>query len=390
MNKIEKMLKELCPDGIEWKKLGEVCKFTKGQSITGNAIIEGTIPVIAGGKMPAYYHNISNRQSNIITVSSSGANAGYVAYWDIPIFASDCFTVDVTNSKILVKYIYYNLVSRQQYIYSKKSTGGIPHVYGKDLYNILIPIPPLEVQSEIVKILDNFTELQAELQARKKQYEYYRDKLLSFDNILKRGGVVKKLGEVATMIRGSSPRPIHSFLTNDKNGIPWIKIGDVATNDKYITNTKEKLTIEGSKKSKIVNIGDFILSNSMSFGRPYILKIKGCIHDGWISISNFEKYLLSDFLYYILTTTQIQQGFRQSASSGTVQNLNIDMVKNVDIPIPPLEVQVEIVNILDKFERMCNSLTEGLPSEIAARKKQYEYYRDKLLSFDSPCHSERL
>ncbi len=188
MNKIEKMLKELCPDGIEWKKLGEVCKFTKGQSITGNAIIEGTIPVIAGGKMPAYYHNISNRQSNIITVSSSGANAGYVAYWDIPIFASDCFTVDVTNSKILVKYIYYNLVSRQQYIYSKKSTGGIPHVYGKDLYNILIPIPPLEVQSEIVKILDNFTELQAELQARKKQYEYYRDKLLSFDNILKRGG----------------------------------------------------------------------------------------------------------------------------------------------------------------------------------------------------------
>lgn len=196
------------------------------------------------------------------------------------------------------------------------------------------------------------------------------------------GGEVKKLGEVATMIRGSSPRPIHSFLTNDKNGIPWIKIGDVAANDKYIINTKEKLTIEGSKKSKIVNIGDFILSNSMSFGRPYILKIKGCIHDGWISISNFEKYLLSDFLYYILTTTQIQQGFKQSASSGTVQNLNIDMVKNVDIPIPPLEVQEEIVNILDKFERMCNSLTEGLPSEIAARKKQYEYYRDKLLSFD--------
>ena len=163
--------------------------------------------------------------------------------------------------------------------------------------------------------------------------------------------------------------------------MPWIKIGDVKTENKYITETKEKITLNGVQKSKIVNVGDFILSNSMSFGRPYISKIKGCIHDGWLSISKFEKYLLSDFLYYSLTTSWIQQSFKQNASSGTVQNLNINIVKDVNIPIPPLEVQQEIVDILDKFESMCNSLVEGLPAEIEARKKQYEYYRDKLLSF---------
>ena len=250
-----------------------------------------------------------------------------------------------------------------------------------DLKDILIPIPPLAVQAEIVKILDNFTELTAELTARKKQYEYYRDKLLSFDNILKRGGVTKKLGEVSKIIRGASPRPINKYITDKADGMPWIKIGDVKTENKYITETKEKITLNGVQKSKIVNVGDFILSNSMSFGRPYISKIKGCIHDGWLSISKFEKYLLSDFLYYSLTTSWIQQSFKQNASSGTVQNLNIDIVKDVNIPIPSLEVQAEIVGILDKFESMCNSLVEGLPAEIEARKKQYEYYRDKLLSF---------
>ena len=196
------------------------------------------------------------------------------------------------------------------------------------------------------------------------------------------GVETRKLGEISIISRGASPRPIKSFITDDKNGVHWIKIGDVAPESKYIEGTKERITQEGAKKSRFVKKGDFILSNSMSFGRPYILKIDGCIHDGWLSIGEFEKFVIPDFLYHILTSNAIQKEFAQRASfGGAVQNLNADIVRDVEIPVPPLPVQAEIVRILDKFDAICNDLSKGLPAEIGARRKQYEYYRDKLLTF---------
>ena len=150
---------------------------------------------------------------------------------------------------------------------------------------------------------------------------------------------------------------------------------------KYITSTKEKITLAGASKSRYVYPGDFVLSNSMSYGRPYIMKIKGCIHDGWLSISGFEKYFKSDFLYHLLSSSAIQKLMAQRASNGTVQNLNADIVKAIELPVPPLEEQERIVAILDRFDALCNDLTSGIPAEIEARQKQYEYYRDKLLSF---------
>ena len=189
----------------------------------------------------------------------------------------------------------------------------------------------------------------------------------------------KEFGEIATISRGASPRPIKAFLTDSKNGVHWIKIGDVKTGEKYIESTEEFITVEGAKKSRAVKKGDFILSNSMSFGRPYILKIDGCIHDGWLSISGFEKSLLSDFMYYVLNSTPIQAEMRKRASfGGAVQNLNADIVRGLSLPVPPLEVQAEIVRILDKF----TELTTELTTELANRKKQYEYYRNQLLSMD--------
>ena len=120
----------------------------------------------------------------------------------------------------------------------------------------------------------------------------------------------------------------------------------------------------------------------MSFGRPYILKIDGCIHDGWLSISNFEDKLLPDFLYYLLSSTQLQNEMKKKASfGGAVENLKSDTVRDIKIPIPPLEEQERIVKILDQFDTLCNDITNGLPAEIEMRKKQYEYYRDKLLTF---------
>ena len=193
----------------------------------------------------------------------------------------------------------------------------------------------------------------------------------------------KTLGEIATIVRGASPRPIKKYVTNDENGVNWIKIGDVKQGSKYITETKEKITKEGALKSRFVKTGDFILSNSMSFGRPYILKIDGCIHDGWLSISNFEDYVITDYFYYTLMSTSIQNEMKQKASfGGAVQNLNADIVKSIKIPLPPLEVQAEIVKILDDYSTSVTALQQELEKELTARKKQYEYYRDMLLNYD--------
>ena len=193
----------------------------------------------------------------------------------------------------------------------------------------------------------------------------------------------KKLGEIATVLRGASPRPIKKYITNDSDGVNWIKIGDVPVGSKYITQSEEKITKEGAEKSRYVRKGDFILSNSMSFGRPYILAIDGCIHDGWLSISNFKDVFLSDYLYYLLSSSAIQQEMKKRASfGGAVQNLNADIVKALVLPVPPIEVQSEIVRILDNFTK--------LTAELTARKMQYSYYRDNLLSFNMPVSKKKI
>ncbi len=189
------------------------------------------------------------------------------------------------------------------------------------------------------------------------------------------------MGEVATIVRGASPRPIQEFLTDASDGVPWIKIGDVASGGKYVTGTAERVTADGAVKSRLVNPGDFVLSNSMSFGRPYISRIRGCIHDGWLAISEFGDSFNPDFLYHLLRSAPIQAEFARKAGGGTVQNLNADIVKAVTVPAPPLADQQRIVAILDKFDALVNDLSVGLPAELAARRKQYEYYRDKLLTF---------
>ncbi|PDW94480.1 restriction endonuclease subunit S [Helicobacter pylori] len=186
--RLKTLLQTLAPKGVEFRKLGEVCDFQKGKSITKKAVTFGKVPVISGGRQPAYYHNEANRSGETIAISSSGVYAGYVSYWDIPVFLADSFSVSPKQKTIMPKYLFHYLTTQQDAIHATKSTGGIPHVYSKDLQNFLIPIPPLEIQQEIVKILDQFLALTtdllagipAEIKARKKQYEYYREKLLTF------------------------------------------------------------------------------------------------------------------------------------------------------------------------------------------------------------------
>ncbi len=183
---------------------------------------------------------------------------------------------------------------------------GRPSLTQVILNQIQVPIPyqktpekSLAIRSEIVRILDTFTELTT----RKKQYNYYREQLLSFEE----SGVERKaLGEVAIVQRGTSPRPITKYITDNKNSVPWINIGDTSHGLKYVNQTTQKITQEGAQKSGILISGDFIISNSMSFGRPYILGIRGAIHDGWASISGFNGTLNSDYLYHYLSSHGVQ------------------------------------------------------------------------------------
>jgi len=191
----------------------------------------------------------------------------------------------------------------------------------------------------------------------------------------------KELGEVALIQRWASPRPIQKFITEDEDGIPWIKIWDTENGSKYVTQTAQKITQEGAKKSRILEKGDFIMSNSMSYGRPYILDITWAIHDGWASISDFDNYLNSDFLYHYLSSRIVQNYWKSKINSSSVSNLNADIIKALIIPIPSLKRQAEIVRILDQFDALVNDISIGLPAELQARRQQYEYYREQLLTF---------
>ena len=405
MSKLEELIQELCPEGVEYKKLGEIGKFYGG--ITGKSkedFKDGNSKFIT-------YKNIYNNLSLNLDVDDTvkineNENQRTLEYGDIIFTGSSetpdecgissvltqktdeklylnsfCFFLRLNEKDILnpdfAKHLFRS--SNLRYQIGKTASGVTRfNVSKKAMERVCIPVPPLEVQCEIVRILDKFTELTAELTARRKQYEYYRNLLVSFNNFIQK----RKFGNIASIQRGASPRPISQFITNDMDGVNWIKIGDVDKESKYITKSKEKITIDGSKKSRKVKKGDFILSNSMSFGRPYILAIDGCIHDGWLSISDFEDVFISDFLYYLLNSNDIQNEFRKKASfGGAVQNLNADIVRGIELHIPSKDEQQKIINILDRFDKLCNDITSGLPAEIELNNKRYEYYRDKLLTF---------
>lgn len=393
MTKLEQLIKELCPNGVEYKKLSDIATVARGVRVVRDQLAEtGDIPVYQNSIKPLGYHDKSNVKAYSAFVIGAGA-AGEIGFSDVDFWAADDCYYFLCPDNLNNRYLYFVLMKNQPLILSRVRKASIPRLSRTVIENLVIPVPPLEVQTEIVKILDEYStsvtalqqELEKELTARKKQYEYYRDLLLDFG--VHGGGTSecewRTLGEIATIVRGASPRPIKNFVTDDKNGVHWIKIGDVLPDSKYITATQERITPDGAAKSRFVHKGDFILSNSMSFGRPYILQIDGCIHDGWLSISDFEDYVSSDYLYHILTSGQIQQEMKKRASfGGAVQNLNSDIVKAIEIPIPKKSEQDRIVSILDRFDKLCNDISEGLPAEIEARRKQYEYYRDKLLSFE--------
>lgn len=363
MNRVEELIQQLCPNGVEWKKLGEVCEFCRGTVITQKEAIKGDIPVISGGQTPAYFHNTANRPSNTIVVAGSGAYAGFVSFWEIPIFVSDAFTVE-PHEDLYVKFVFYFLKTIQDKIFLTKKGAGVPHVHGSSIRNFEIPVPPLPIQQEIVRILDTFTELtanlQTELDARKKQYAYYRDCLLNFEGV--DGVEWKKLGEITRIVRGK--RLTKSELLS-KGDYPVFH-GGIEPLGYYNSYNRECDTV------MIINVG-------ASAGTVGYSEKKFWSSDGCFCVERIER-IESKFLYYFLIGKELFLASKvRKAGIPTLDSL---VVENLFVPIPPLPEQRRIVAILDHFETLVNDLSVGLPAELEARRKQYEYYRDKLLTFD--------
>lgn len=380
MSKLEELIQQYCPDGVEWKTLGEATIMKRGTSATKGIMQEGDIPVISGGRQPAFYCNVSNRTGEVITVAGSGAGAGYVQYWNEPIFVCDAFSIQ-GNETLKTKYVYYILTNIQEKIYSTKKGGGVPHVHISSIDKFEIPVPPLPVQEEIVRILDAFTELQAELQAelqkRKQQYNYYLDNLLNFNNI-NRGGCqaevrwmkLKDIGKVCMCKR------ILKSQTSSSGDVPFFKIGTFGGNaDAYIS---QALFNEYKAKYSYPQKGEVLISAAGTIGRTIVFdgtpsyfqdsNIVWLKHDESIVLNSYLRYC------YALNPWVVSTG-------GTIARLYNDNILEATIPVPSLANQQRIVSILDRFDTLTTDLTQGLPAEIEKRRQQYEYYRDKLLTF---------
>ncbi|HGT5542513.1 TPA: restriction endonuclease subunit S [Escherichia coli] len=387
---LEKLL-----DGVEveWVTLGSMADIGTGSSNRQDESENGIYPFYVRSKNILKSDTFEFDEVAIVIPGEGGI--GDIFHYVEGKYAlhQRAYRIRITTNAVDTKFLYYFMSSSfKQYILTKSVGATAISIRKPMLEGFKVPIPSpdnpeksLAIQSEIVRILDTFTaltaELTAELNMRKKQYNYYRDQLLSF----KEGEVEwKALGEVAKIQRGASPRPIVNYLTEQGNGIPWIKIGDTIPGSKYIDKTLQKITAEGAQKSRILNPGDFVISNSMSFGRPYILRITGAIHDGWASISNFGEKLNADYLYHYLSSKKVKNYWESKINSGSVSNLNADIIKTLPVPLPDKQKQERISALLDKFDTLTNSITEGLPREIELRQKQYEYYRDLLFSFPKP------
>ena len=375
---------------VVWKPLGEVAELKRGTTITKKTSNEGIYPVISGGQQPAYYIDQFNRDGETITVAGSGAYAGFVMYWNEPIFVGDAFSVKADEKQVLPRFIYHFLLSIQEKIYDLKSGGGVPHVYAKDVARFVIPLPPLSVQQEIVRILDKFTQLEAELEAeldcRKRQYEYYRNKLLSYE----RNEVEwKTLGEVLLSIKtGLNPRQFFTLNTSDANHyyitIRELKDGKIIPSDKTDKINDEALKL--CQKRSNLEVGDILFSGTGTIGETAIIKEKPInwnIKEGVYSLKPNHSMITSGYVRHILSSQKIKDKIISKSAGGTVKSIPMKELQQVQIPLPPLEEQQRIASILDKFDTLVNSISEGLPKEIALRRKQYEYYREKLLSFPS-------
>ena len=380
MNKLEELIQQFCPDGVELKKIQDVCKKTTsgGTPLTSrSAYYNGTIPwlrtqevnwlEITNTSVKITEEGLKNSSANwipanCVIVAMYGATAAKVAINKIPLTTNQaCCNLEIDEEKANYRYVFYWLCNEYQNL---KALGEGPqsNINGQKVKNFEIPIPPLSIQQEIVNILDKFTklqaELQAELQARTRQYKYYRNDLLNFE-----GKEVewKTLGEVGKILRGTA-------ITEKETISGEIPVVANSPNPVYFHNKSNRSgeTIVIARSGAYAGLVSY-------YNIPFFLTDAFSVHP-----SNIFK---TKFVYYFLKNEQ--EKIHLMKKGGGVPHVRANDFEFYSIPIPTLTEQERIVGILDKFDALVNDLSVGLPAEIAARRKQYEYYRGRLLDFKS-------
>ncbi len=397
---MQKLIAQLCPEGVAWKAIESICiKISSGgtPNTARSDYYDGDIPWLRTQEVDwrdikdtdikiteIGFKNSSTNwiPKNCVIVAMYGATAAKVAINKIPLTTNQaCCNLQVDESKAMYRYVYYWLTHK--YLELKElGQGSQTNINAKIIRSFKIPLPPLPIQQEIVRILDTFTALiealTAELTARKKQYAYYRDKLLTFGDEVE----WKTLGEIATdMYRGSGIK--REELTEE--GTPCVRYGEIYTTYHIWFDTCVSRTKSGSKSFEH---GDVLFAIT---GESVEEIAKSCVYTG-----NEKCFAGGDivvmkhnqnpkYISYALSTTAAKMQKSKGKVKSKVVHSSIPALKEISIPLPPLAEQQRIVAILDRFDTLVNDLTNGLPAEIAARRKQYAYYRDKLLTFPEAC-----
>ena len=377
-SKIEKLIAELCPNGVEYRELGEVISLEYGKPLKGNNRNSGEFPVL-GSNGRVGFHNSFVVNGPCLIIGRKGSAGALV--WE----EKNCYPIDTTffvkliYDKLDLKYLFHKLSTLQ--LTDKKQDGGVPGINRNNVYKIEIPIPPLAIQHEIVNILDTFTtleaELEAELEARKKQYEYYRDELLTFGDDVE----WKTLGEVGQFVRGNG-LPKSDFT---ESGVGCIHYGQIYTYYGTFTDrTKSFVSPETAKKLQKVHKNDLIITNTSENIEDVCKTVVWLGNDEIVTGGHASIFKHNENPKYLAYYTQTQMFFdekRKLAKGTKVIDVSAKDLAKIKIPIPPLAEQERIVAILDQFDALVNDISVGLPAELQARRKQYEYYRNKLLTF---------
>ena len=365
MNRLKELIDKLCPTGVKFIQLSDVVTVKRGVRVVKKQLSPvGKYPVFQNCLTPMGYYDQFNVSANTAFIICAGA-AGEIGYSAIEFWAADDCFYFVCSNDIDSRYLYHFLLTQKTYLYSKIRKASIPRLSHKFIEIIKIPVPPLEVQREIVQILDNFTsltaelqtKLQAELQARKKQYEYYRDKLLNFETNIHK----EKLKSVAKISRGV--RVTKSQLTD--NGYP------VYQNALTPMGYHSEYNVSGGT-TYVISAG---AAGEIGFSDENFWAADDCL------VFTELNGVTNKYIYHFLMTKK--NYIKTRVRKASIPRLPREVIENLLIPTPSIEIQNKIVDILDNFEKICSDLNIGLPAEIEARQKQYEYYRDALLSFDN-------
>ena len=385
MSKVEELLAKYNPNGVFQSDLREVSSIIRGKRVTKRDVKErGDYPVISGGESPMGYYDTFNREANTITIAQYGA-AGYVDFQKNKFWANDvCYSI-LPFESVDNKYLYYTLKSKQNFIYSIRNTDAVPFSLPiNTLYSIQIPLPHIKVQEEIVKILDSFTNLidalNEELSLRQKQFECYREKLLTFDDNVN-WDLFDNIGEITDYVANGSFADLKKNVKylQESNYAILVRTLDLSSNFKnnnfvYI----DKNAYDFLEKSKL--FGGEIIINNVGAGVGTVFCCPKL--ERKMSLGPNSVVLKTDnnkFYYYWLSSKQGQDKIFQITSFSALPKFNKTSFKQILFPVIDEKIDADyIVEKLDAFESLISSLKE----EIALRQKQYEYYREKLLTFD--------